>query len=77
VTVTLELNQDLGRQSVPMVIEVLDNFVFDLAVARIQHGTQKLVPHGLALARHPAPAEGCNPFTHYGHGDLPSNLGAS
>jgi hypothetical protein len=75
--VTLEFNQDLGRQIAPVVIKVLDDFVLDLAVARIQHGTQELAAHGRALPRHPASAEGCNPFAHYGHGDLALDLGAS
>ena len=53
-----------------MVIKILDNFVLDIGVARLQHGTQQVAPHGLALARCADSAEGCNPRAHHRHGDL-------
>src|SRR5438093_10643745 len=51
-TVTLEFNRDLGRQIVPVVMKILDNFVFNVPVLRFQHRTQKVAPHGMVRAPH-------------------------
>jgi len=70
-TLALEFNQDLGWQIVPMVVKILDNFILDISVGCVQHGTQELVPHGLTLARYADSAQGGNPRAHHRHANLP------
>jgi len=69
---TLEFNRDLGRQIVPIVVKILDNFILDVPVSRLQHRAQQVAPDRMVVAPHSNSAQGHNPRADHGHGDLPS-----
>jgi hypothetical protein len=70
---TLEFNPDLGRQIVPMMMEIIDNVVLNRKASRFQNRIQKLAPRGLIMASQSYCSRGCNARDHHRHGDLPSS----
>jgi hypothetical protein len=67
---TLEFNPDLGRQIVPIVMKIFDNFLLDVKDSRLQYRIQEAAPHGMIVAPPPDSTYGCCTHGHC-HGDLP------
>jgi len=56
-----------------VAMKIFGNFVLDIPVSRLQHGTHKVPPHGMGSTPHSDSAQGGKPRVQHRHSDLPTS----